>query len=212
VNKGDDAVECSSIKMSEQCVNDGHFKCQWVDSDGRCEGIRCSDLLSPEMCARGGGGGSECIWVSEEEDVNCWKVETSCEALSTKNLCFHLGAAGSLKCIWVVEEEEGHKCQSLKSSCVDINREKTCENLQSASLETEEVVLTLDCFWLYNGEEIGSSDGTCREKNDSTLSCSDAKRSDQCNKSDVDKFESNCLWLLENAVSQVGSRCENWVC
>jgi hypothetical protein len=61
-----------------------------------------------------------------------------------------------------------------------------------------------DCFWLYNGEE-----GSCEEKDDELLGCSDVKRSDQCPSSNVNSLkEKKCIWAL-NACYDVKNTCES---
>jgi hypothetical protein len=153
-------------------------------------------------------GQFKCIWVPDGAPVKCVNKESSCEALLMESACLFSEAAGSMKCIWVANEEEGYKCQLVKNSCADISRKDVCEKLGAAELKTEETTSALDCFWLYNGGESDNVSGNCREKNDSTLTCEEAKRSDQCTASNVDNFGANCIWLLEDSLRGIEARCE----
>jgi hypothetical protein len=66
-----------------------------------------------------------------------------------------------------------------------------------------------DCFWLYNDSE--GEGGSCKEKDDNLLACSDVKRSTQCplSLSGVSKLENNkCIWVLDMCYD-VENTCES---
>jgi hypothetical protein len=69
------------------------------------------------------------------------------------------------------------------------------------------------CFWLFGNNNEQSNDGVCRAKNDMQLACSDVKRSSQCQLSGVDKLDTECVWVVTEAVGQecqqVKSSCED---
>jgi hypothetical protein len=64
-----------------------------------------------------------------------------------------------------------------------------------------------DCFWLYNESE--GEEGSCKDKDDSNLSCDDVKRPSQCALSNVDNLkEKKCIWVL-NTCYNVMTTCES---
>jgi hypothetical protein len=60
---------------------------------------------------------------------------------------------------------------------------------------------------LYSGGE--GEEGSCKEKDDNSLSCDDIKRSSQCPLSSVDNLkEKKCIWIL-NKCYDVKNTCES---
>jgi hypothetical protein len=49
-----------------------------------------------------------------------------------------------------------------------------------------------DCFWLYDENE--GEEGSCKEKDDSSLRCSEVVRGGQCTQADVEAFDGKCWW------------------
>jgi hypothetical protein len=98
---------------------------------------------------------------------------------------------------------------SLFNKC-DIYNDK-CK-LRCSTLENENDCNNKNyCFWLYKSN-LGN-DGDCKSKIDSSIICSNAKRSEQCTISDVNNLgNNNCLWLLGNISNiEEPSKCENKV-
>jgi hypothetical protein len=102
-------------------------------------------------------------------------------------------SAGDKECIWISGESEGQRCQEVKTSCEEILTEAACEQTGAAKSGST----TCDCFWLYSGSS--GSTGSCKDKNDNSLSCADAKRPNQCTNTNIVKLGTNCLWWLGNS-------------
>jgi hypothetical protein len=69
-----------------------------------------------------------------------------------------------------------------------------------------------DCFWLYNKNlnEGDDDSGACRDKEDNTLSCGEAKRASQCVLSDVRNLNENCFWLYNSFIeTDITGSCKN---
>jgi hypothetical protein len=73
--------------------------------------------------------------------------------------------------------------------------------------------VALECFWLYDedGNE-GTNAGRCKSKDDVSVVCGDAKRSEQCTLNDVMNFGTNCVWLEGSTTEGIWSECRDRVC
>jgi hypothetical protein len=79
--------------------------------------------------------------------------------------------------------------------------------LKCSTFSESESCRSDDCFWLYNGST--GEKGSCKEKDDGLLRCSDVKRLDQCPLSNVNNLkEKKCIWVL-NTCYDVKSTCES---
>jgi hypothetical protein len=223
INNKQGSTGCNDIVNSNQCIeNILNKECLWVENEEtkipKCQEVKnsCKDILSSATCEYSGAAKSEnvtyeCIWISEEsEGQRCQEVKNSCEEITIGNsTCEKSGAAKSenvtYECIWISEESEKQKCQEIKTSCGNISTSATCEYSGAAKSENK----IYDCFWLYN--KSSGNDGNCEDKNDSSLTCSDAKRNDQCMNTNISNFGTNCLWIIKNETSGIGDTCKTKV-
>jgi hypothetical protein len=88
----------------------------------------------------------------------------------------------------------GRYCHEIETSCSSINNLTVCAVSEAAVSEINGH--PFNCFWLYDSNT-GNS-GSCRAKDDSSLTCTQAKRSTQCTQSGVTKLGDNCYWLEQN--------------
>jgi hypothetical protein len=95
-------------------------------------------------------------------------------------------------CVWVSLGEGVGNCEAVVNACDVIGTNRNMCETPGAAVSTD----TLTCFWLYDTPD--KDTGTCREKQDETLECSEAKKALQCTEMTIDKFGDNCFWLQAN--------------
>jgi hypothetical protein len=132
------------------------------------------------------------------------QTSIGCNAIVNSDQCTE-GVVWDKECIWVSEESKGLRCQEVKSSCEEIIiGSVVCEKAGAAKFED----MVYDCFWLYDGS--WGDSGSCKSKNNGSLGCSDAKRSDQCTNTNINNFGNNCLWI-KNETNETRDICKTKV-
>jgi hypothetical protein len=121
----------------------------------------------------------------------------TCETIENENQCSNSASLLNMKCVWIASSSP--RCEEVVNSCNAsgiVDDKDWCITLNAAVGENNSVI---NCFWLYNSANEGTNDGVCRDKANTSLTCNNAKRKDQCEDGNVDKFGGdNCFWLLGN--------------
>jgi hypothetical protein len=205
--------KCEDLTNSTWCETKGAatsgtsmLDCFWLysssstsDNNGKCKekrdtSLTCSDVQRESQCTISGVSNLEngkCKWILSE----CHKVENSCESIRDSGVCGTSGAAGSKGCIWIEKETDGYRCEEVKETCNSIIRNNTCGVLGAAVGTNKE---RLECFWLYNSNSDEDYSGSCEDKTNTSLTCTQAKRSTQCTQSGITNFGDKCYWLEKN--------------
>jgi hypothetical protein len=224
-------ARCEDVVNGAQCLvaSDGPAfqgnpvagKCRWDSvggsfTEGVCKTKTCSELLSIDVC--GGreeeedcsdasicdtfqGADGQCFYLMDSGLLSgsCRTAEsiTQCSIIPDRDHCDSeltlIGVEGG--CIF-----KGNQCVSLDSgaiSCEDLSRDVRCNNNEVS------YYLHGECFWLYDDDNVGVSNGRCYSKNSTTIHCADVKRKSQCTDSYLKNstIAKNCSWYNNECVN-----------